>query len=96
MASVPAVCGIAAKMMDSAIIVGTAADGSIKMMTTIEDVAEIIWHLEAAKHSLMSGDFEDQQGAVMKFKYKTKPYEHQRIALERSYDKTNYGYLYGS
>ena len=59
MASVPAVCGIAAKMMDSAIIVGTAADGSIKMMTTIEDVAEIIWHLEAAKHSLMSGDFED-------------------------------------
>jgi len=59
MASVPAVCAIAAKMMDSAVIVGTAADGSIKMMTTIEDVAEIIWHLEAAKHSLMSGDFED-------------------------------------
>ncbi len=58
-ASVPGVCGIAAKMMDSAIIVGTAADGSIKMMTTIEDVAEIIWHVEAAKHSLMSGDFED-------------------------------------
>ncbi len=59
MASVPAVCAIAAKMMDSAVIVGTAADGSIKMMTTIEDVAEVIWHLEAAKHSLMSGDFEE-------------------------------------
>jgi SNF2 family DNA or RNA helicase len=29
----------------------------------------------------------------MKFKYKTKPYEHQRIALERSYDKINYGYF---
>ena len=29
----------------------------------------------------------------MKFEYKTKPYEHQRIALERSYDKTNYGYF---
>ena len=29
----------------------------------------------------------------MKFKYKTQPYEHQRIALERSYDKTNYGYF---
>ena len=29
----------------------------------------------------------------MKFRYKTKPYEHQRIALERSYDKTNYGYF---
>ena len=58
-ASVPAVCGIATKMMDSAVIVGTAADGSVKMMTTIEDVAEVIWHLEAAKHSLMSGDFEE-------------------------------------
>ena len=29
----------------------------------------------------------------MKFKYKTQPYEHQRIALERSYDKENYGYF---
>lgn len=29
----------------------------------------------------------------MKFRYKTKPYEHQRIALERSYNKTNYGYF---
>jgi len=29
----------------------------------------------------------------MKFKYKTKPYEHQRIALERSHDKINYGYF---
>ena len=29
----------------------------------------------------------------MKFKYKTKPYEHQRIALERSYDKINYAYF---
>ena len=29
----------------------------------------------------------------MKFKYKTQPYEHQRIALERSYDKINYGYF---
>ncbi len=29
----------------------------------------------------------------MKFKYKTKPYEHQRVALERSYNKVNYGYF---
>ena len=29
----------------------------------------------------------------MEFKYKTKPYEHQRVALERSYNKTNYGYF---
>ena len=29
----------------------------------------------------------------MKFKYKTQPYEHQRIALERSYDKINYAYF---
>ena len=59
MASVPGVCGIAAKMMDSAIIVGTAADGSIKMMSTVEDVADMIWDLEAAKHSLMAVVFDD-------------------------------------
>ena len=29
----------------------------------------------------------------MKFKYKTKPYEHQRLALEKSYDKKNYAYF---
>ena len=29
----------------------------------------------------------------MKFKYKTQPYEHQRVALERSYDKINYAYF---
>ena len=58
-ASVPAVCAIASKMMDSAVIVGTAADGSVKMMTTIEDVAEVIWHLEAAKHALMTVDVEE-------------------------------------
>ena len=29
----------------------------------------------------------------MKFKYKTQPYEHQRIALARSYDKINYAYF---
>jgi len=27
------------------------------------------------------------------FKYRTEPYEHQRVALEKSYDKKNYGYF---
>ena len=27
------------------------------------------------------------------FRYKTKPYEHQRIALEKSYNKKNFGYF---
>ena len=29
----------------------------------------------------------------MQFDFKTKPYEHQLVALQRSYDKTNYGYF---
>ena len=29
----------------------------------------------------------------MKFKYKTEPYEHQRVALERSHSKRNYAYF---
>ena len=29
----------------------------------------------------------------MNFKYKTKPYDHQRIALEKSYDKNYYAYF---
>jgi hypothetical protein len=53
-ATVPAVCGVAAKIMESAVIVGTAADGSIKMMTTINDTAEILRHLDAARHHLLS------------------------------------------
>ena len=27
------------------------------------------------------------------FRYKTKPYEHQKVALEKSYDKKNFGYF---
>ncbi len=30
---------------------------------------------------------------VLNFKYKTEPYEHQRVALEKSHDKKNYGYF---
>ena len=29
----------------------------------------------------------------MKFKYKTEPYEHQRVALEKSHSKRNYAYF---
>lgn len=29
----------------------------------------------------------------MEFNFKTKPYEHQRVALEKSYNKTNYAYF---
>lgn len=54
-ASVPAVCGVAAKIMESAVIVGTAEDGSVKMMTTMTDTDEILRHLDAARHHLLSG-----------------------------------------
>ena len=54
-ASVPAVCGVAAKIMECAVIVGTDEDGSVKMMTTMNDTDEILRHLDAARHHLLSG-----------------------------------------
>ena len=56
---VPTVCEFAGKILADAIIVGQSKDGSIKMMTTIEDVADIVWYLETAKHSLLSGGIEE-------------------------------------
>jgi hypothetical protein len=31
-----------------------ARDGTVKMMTTQEDVADILFYLESAKHAMMS------------------------------------------
>ena len=53
------VCEFAGKILTDAIIVGQSKDGTTKMMTTIEDVADIVWYLETAKHSLLSGGLEE-------------------------------------
>ena len=35
----------------------------------------------------------DRGHLQMNFIYKTKPYDHQRLALEKSYNKQNYAYF---
>ena len=56
---VSTVCEFAGKILTDAIIVGQSKDDTTKMMTTIEDVADIVWYLETAKHSLLSGGLEE-------------------------------------
>ena len=50
---VPVVCEYASKIYKDVVILGEAEDGSIKMMTTQEDVADILFYLESAKFSLL-------------------------------------------
>lgn len=53
---VPAVCEIAGELMQDVVILGTAKDGTIKMMTTQGDVADILFYLESAKFAIMQGE----------------------------------------
>ena len=52
---VPVVCEYASKIYKDVVILGEAEDGSINMMTTQEDVADIFLYLESAKFSLLGG-----------------------------------------
>ena len=52
--SMKAVCAVAGNIMKSGVVIGQSADGSVKLMTTMEDTAEIICYLESAKHALLS------------------------------------------
>lgn len=54
MDAVPLLCEIAGKTLEDVVILGTAHDGSIKMITTQEDVSDILYYLETAKFALMS------------------------------------------
>ena len=36
------------------VVIGQGADGSVKLMMTMEDTAEIICYLESTKHALLS------------------------------------------
>jgi hypothetical protein len=58
---VPMVCELAAKQFDQILIVGTnAEDGFVQMITTMKDPAEVLWHLESAKFSIMNGLEEEE------------------------------------
>jgi len=58
---VPLVCELAAKQFDQVLIVGTnVEDGSVQMITTMKDPAEVLWHLESAKFGIMNGLEEEE------------------------------------
>ena len=58
---VPKVCELAADQVEKIIILGTHKNDSlIQMITTIKDPAEILWHLESAKITLLHGFEEDE------------------------------------
>ena len=56
---VPVVCEYASKIYKDVVILGEAEDGSIKMMTTQEDVADILFYLESAKFSLLGAGLQE-------------------------------------
>ena len=58
---VPILCEIAGTIFKDVVILGTAEDGSIKIVTTQEDVADILFYLEAAKFSIMEGGLSEPE-----------------------------------
>ena len=65
---VPIICKVASDTYKDLVILGEAHDGSVKMMTTQEDVGDILFYLESAKFSLLGsglGEKEDppEEGA---------------------------------
>ena len=59
---VPMVCEMAADQFDQIVILGTSKeDHMVQMITTIKDPAEVLWHLESAKFSIMNGLEEEEE-----------------------------------
>ena len=60
---VPTVCEVAGQMLKDVVILGEAEDGTVKMMTTQPDPAELLFYLESAKFAIMSGGINDDDEA---------------------------------
>jgi|TARA_E500000178_G_scaffold262673_1_gene259717 hypothetical protein len=58
---VPVLCEIAGKTLTDVLILGSTEDGTIKMITTQEDVADILFYLEAAKFSIMESGLSEPE-----------------------------------
>jgi hypothetical protein len=58
MVSVPELCHAAGEILEDVLIIGAAHDGSIKMITSKDDVSEILFYLETAKFAIMSDDID--------------------------------------
>jgi|TARA_R100001460_G_scaffold25946_2_gene52251 hypothetical protein len=57
---VPKVCEMAADHFKDLIILGQNKEGSVQMVTTIHDPAEIFWYFEAARFGIMLGDTDSE------------------------------------
>ena len=58
--SVPLVCQLAGETLKDVVILGEDYSGSIKMITTQSDVADILFYLESAKFAMMQGGLDDE------------------------------------
>jgi hypothetical protein len=59
---VPRVCELAAEQFEQILILGThKKDSMVQMITTMRDPAEVLWHLESAKFSIMQGLEEEEE-----------------------------------
>lgn len=52
---VPKVCEVAAETFEHILILGQNKDGAVQMITTMQDPAEILWYMEAARFGIMLG-----------------------------------------
>jgi len=46
-------CNDASEMLEDVVILGSTSDGTVKMMTTQDDVADILFYLEVAKKTIL-------------------------------------------
>ena len=57
---VPTVCELAGATLRNVVILGETADGTVKMMTTEPDIADILFYLESAKIAILAGGINDE------------------------------------
>ena len=46
-------CKDASEMLEDVVILGSTSDGTVKMMTTQDDVADVLFYLEVAKKTIL-------------------------------------------
>ena len=49
------VCNTAGEAFRRVLILGENQDGQVQMLTTVEDVSEALWYMEAARFAIMTG-----------------------------------------
>ena len=49
------VCNTAGELFKNLVILGETHEGQVQMITTVEDVSEMLWYMEAARFAIMTG-----------------------------------------